>query len=81
MTKEAVVLDQDLKLDSRKTPDATTSPCTGKITSDTSALVKSTVHPLIPGSKRNLTERIRGLFWKVTNALEGDHEFHNYLGM
>ena len=31
--------------------------------------------------KRNLHERIKGVLSKLDEALQGDHEFHKYLGM
>jgi hypothetical protein len=33
------------------------------------------------GSERSLSERIRSLLSKLAKMLEGDHEFHKYLGM
>ena len=31
--------------------------------------------------KRNLRERIKGVLSKLDEVLQGDHEFHKYLGM
>jgi hypothetical protein len=39
------------------------------------------VDPRAPGSKGNLSQRIRGLFSKLSKGLEGDQEYHKYLGM
>ena len=33
------------------------------------------------GSERSLSERSRSLLSKLGKMLEGDHEFHKYLGM
>lgn len=52
MTQEGASPAQELKLETRKTPEATIVHCTGKFTSDTTALLHSTIQPLIPGSKR-----------------------------
>ena len=62
------------------TVDEATIPCTGKITLDTSALAISPVRPLVLASKRGWSERTRELLAKLSKALEGDHEFHKYLG-
>lgn len=119
MNQEAAAPARDLKIETRKTPEETTVLCSGKITSETSAFLHSTVQPLIPGCKQltldltevsyvdssgmgalvrlwigtkradcqfrvvNLNERIKDLL-RISNllkALEGDQEFHKYLGM
>src|SRR5262245_10004603 len=59
MPQEAAAPVPALKLDTRKTTTETTVLCTGRITSDTSALLQNTIRPLIPESKRivvDLTE-------------------------
>jgi anti-sigma B factor antagonist len=52
MTQEATSPAQGLKLETRTTPEATIILCTGKINSETSALLHRSVQPLIPESKR-----------------------------
>src|SRR5215472_4558455 len=52
MNQEAAAPAGDLKLDTHKSSDETTVLCVGRITSETSALLQSTVQPLIPESKR-----------------------------
>jgi anti-sigma B factor antagonist len=59
MPQDAAAPVPGLKLDTRKTTTETTVLCTGRITSDTSGLLQSTIRPLIPESKRivvDLTE-------------------------
>ena len=51
MIGRSAVLVHDLELDPRKTPEEITVLCTGKINSDTSALLLNTVQPLIRESK------------------------------
>lgn len=119
MTTDAPAAAPELKIDTRKTPEAIVITCTGRITSGTSPLLQSTVRPLIPETKRivvdltnvsyvdssgigglvslwvsskkgncelklvNLSERIKDLL-RITNlagVLEGDQEYHKYLGM
>jgi anti-sigma B factor antagonist len=118
MTQDATAHAKELTFETHHTEGETAVVCTGKIISDTSALLVSTVQPLIPGTKRlvldltnvsyvdssgmgalarlwvstkkvdcefkviNLNERIKDLL-RISNLskiLEGDHEFHNYLG-
>lgn len=79
MNQEAATLNQDSKLNTRKTSNEITIPL--KITSYTVGLVTSTVQPLVLGSKRSLSDRVKTLISKLGKALEGDHEFHKYLGM
>ena len=81
MSQEATILDHGLKLDTREAADETSIPRTGRIPSETSALAKNTVRPLVSDFKRSLSERIKDLYSKLLKALEGDHEFHKYLGM
>ena len=52
MNQEASAPARDLKFETSKTDEETKIVCSGKIISDTSALLQSTVQPLIPGSKR-----------------------------
>jgi len=61
------------------TVDEATIPCTGNITLDTSALAMNPVQPLVL-AKRSWNERMKELLAKLSKALEGDHEFHKYLG-
>ena len=56
-------------------------PSTGKVTSDSSALPDGMAQPLVLGVKQTWSERLKGLLAKLDKALEGDHEFHKYLGM
>jgi hypothetical protein len=77
----ATALNQDSMLNTRKTSNETTFPRTAKITSNTFGLATSTVQPLVSASKRWLSDHIKTLRCKLENALEGDHEFHKYLGM
>jgi anti-sigma B factor antagonist len=59
MTQDAAAPAQELKIDIRKTPTEIVFLCSGRITSATSALLKATVQPLIPETKRivvDLTE-------------------------
>jgi len=119
MTQEAAAAPaQELKFETHQAPGETTVVCKGKITSNTSALLYSTVQPLIAGSKKiqldltdvtyvdssgigvlvrlwigtkrencelkvvNLNERIKDLL-RISNLskmLEGDQEYHKYLG-
>lgn len=81
MNQEAAILTQDLKLDTRKTSNETIVPRTGEITLNTLGLATSTVQLLVLSSKRSLSDRIKNLLSKLDKALEGDHEFHKYLGM
>jgi len=62
------------------TADEATIPCTGNITLDASALAMNPVQPLVLASKRSWSERMKELLAKLSKALEGDHEFHKYLG-
>jgi anti-sigma B factor antagonist len=52
MYQDAVASGLDLTLDTPKAPEETIVLCAGRITSDTSALLVSTVRLLIPESKR-----------------------------
>jgi len=63
------------------TANEATIPQTGKLISHSPALTRSGVQPLVRGLKQNLRERIQDLLSKLGKALEGDHEFHKYLGM
>lgn len=81
MNQEAATLNQDSMLITRKTSNETTIPRNGKITSNTFGLATSTVQPLVLGSKRSFSHRIKTLLSKLDKALEGDHEFYKYLGM
>ena len=59
MTTDAAAPAQELKIEVRKSPEEIVCLCTGRITSATSAQLKSTVHPLISETKRivvDLTE-------------------------
>lgn len=78
MSQEATILNH---VDTRKAADETSIPRTGRIPSETSALAKNTVQPIVSDFKRSLSERIKALHSKMLKALEGDHEFHKYLGM
>lgn len=59
MTQDAAAPAQELKIDIRKEPEQIVFLCAGRITSETSGQLKSTVQPLIPETKRivvDLTE-------------------------
>jgi hypothetical protein len=71
MSQEATILEHHFKLDNRKTAKQ----------ADTGMNTLERVNPLALSSKRNLTQRIRDLFSKVSKSLEGDQEYHKYLGM
>jgi len=44
------------------------------------AVVNSTAQPVSVTPQNSLGQRIKGLFSSLTRALEGDHEYHNYMG-
>ena len=85
MIGRSAVLVHDLELDPRKTPEEITVLCTGKINSDTSALVLGTVQPLITESKRIVLDLTNvkhldsagvGAFFKLwVNAKKAECEF------
>ena len=52
MSQDAAAPAQELKLDVAKTPEETTVVCSGRITSNTSPMLQSTVRPLIGETKR-----------------------------
>jgi len=52
MTQDATARAQELNFDIRKAEEGTTVVCTGKIVSGTSALLVTTIQPLIAGAKR-----------------------------
>jgi anti-anti-sigma factor len=118
MSQEAAAHAHELRFETHQTPEETTIVCSGKIMSDTSALLQSTVQPLISQTKRilldlthvdhmdssgmgtlvklwisakradcelrvvKLNERIKDLL-RISNLskiLEGDQEYHKYLG-
>ena len=62
-------------------PDQGTITCTADGTSDASLVATNTDQPRVLSLKRKLGERIRCLCSKLARVLEGDHEFHKYLGM
>jgi len=80
MSRESAVLDEKLKVNTDKMLDETHSRA-GRIAAGTSALATGTVQPTIPDSKRNLRDRIKHLFSKLSKALESDHDYHNFRGM
>jgi len=61
--------------------DQRTIPCAADGTSDTSVVAMDTARPRVLSLKHNLGESIKCLFSKLARVLEGDHEFHKYLGM
>jgi len=118
MTQDATAPAPELSFQTSKTAEETMVVCTGKIVSDTQALLLAEVQPLIPHTKRivldltdvsyvdssgmgalvrlwvstkraerdfriiNLNERIKDLL-RISNLskmLEGDQEYHKYLG-
>ena len=52
-----------------------------KVAPDLTGMVLSAVRPLMPSPKHKLSDLIKGLIFKIEKALQGDHEFHKYLGM
>jgi len=80
VNQENVTFVDDLKHDSADKRDDLAQLRTGRATSDTSVSVNSAVRTSVPGAKRTLSERIKGLLSNLDKALEGDHDFHNYLG-
>jgi len=79
MNHEATILDHDLKLANRKTMKNITVPCSRIALQPRE--VKSSVHPVTIGSESSWKQRIRSLFLKLSKGLEGDQEYHKYLGM
>ena len=71
MNQEAVTLVDDLKTERS---DDLARLRTGRATPGTSVQVS------VPGSKLTLSERIKARLSSMLKALEGDHDFHNYLG-
>jgi hypothetical protein len=71
MNREASTLVEDVKQDSAGKTDASALRSAGRNTSQTSASAGA-------AQKRNLGERIKGLFANVAKALEGDHGTHNF---
>ncbi|MGB7845892.1 MAG: hypothetical protein WBL63_09780 [Candidatus Acidiferrum sp.] len=78
---ETLTLVDDLKqvASDRLDPKAMRDPGRGR--PGTSVIVNSTLLPGTSSPERSLGDRIRGLLSKLDKALEGDHEFHNHLGM
>lgn len=56
MTQEAAARAHELNFEIHREDEETTVVCTGKIVSDTTMLLTSTVQPLIPESKRVLLD-------------------------
>ena len=52
MTTDAVAPAQDLKIEMRKESEQIVFLCTGRITSNTNSLLKSTIQPMISQAKR-----------------------------
>jgi len=44
------------------------------------AAVNSAAQPVTVAPQKSLGQRIKGLFSNLTKALEGDQEYHKYLG-
>jgi len=71
MNREATTLVDDVKQDSVEKVDASALRSSGRNVSQPSASANTAL-------KRNLGDRIKGLFANVAKALEGDHGSHNY---
>ena len=81
MNYETATLDHDLTLDRHKTVREAAVACTAKIAPDASAFMESTIQPFVASSEQSLSEHIKDLFSKLAKGLEGDQEYHKYLGM
>lgn len=79
MKQQGAILDQELKQDTRGTIDPALLNTAGS-NHGASPSLTSNVEPVVGSSKRSLGERIKDFFSKFNKHLEGDHEFHNYLG-
>jgi hypothetical protein len=80
VNQEAVTLVDDLKQDTAERRVDLTKLRTVRATASTSVSLNSTVLTSLPISKPTLGERIKTLLMNLMKALEGDHDFHNYLG-
>ena len=81
MRREVDTLVDDLQLDATDglDPAALRDPAMGTLR--TSASVNSAAQTDASTHNRTFTDRIKALFSNLDKALEGDHDFHNYLGM
>jgi hypothetical protein len=77
MQQPADTLVDDLKNETSERTDLTTSRRAETTIPSSSASASSTV---TSKKKRSFSQRIKNMFSSLTKALEGDHEFHNYLG-
>ena len=71
MNREDTALTEDVKQNSVEKIDANALRSSGRNTSQPSASAGA-------AQKRNLGDRIKGLFATVAKALEGDHGSHNF---
>jgi hypothetical protein len=74
MSQEATIPNHGLKLDTREAANETSIPRTERTTPEMSVSVLAKV-------KQSLSEHIKDWHSKLLKALEGDHEFHKYLGL
>ena len=79
MSREAANLADDLKQEAAESFDPRAMRST-EGTTKVSASLNST-QAVATSSKGKLNERIKGFLAKLSKALEGDHEYHKYLGM
>jgi hypothetical protein len=80
MKHETDTLVADLKHDPAERFESTPMRRDGTATPATSALRNSTEQHATPSTKRTLGDRFKGFLSNLAEALEGDHEFHKYLG-
>jgi hypothetical protein len=77
MQQPADTLVDDLKNETSERTDLTTLRRAETTLPSSSTSANSAV---TSQKKRSLRQRIKNMFSSLTKALEGDHEFHNYLG-
>lgn len=77
MQQPADTLVEDLKNETSERANLTTLRGAESTMSNSSASPNSAI---TSQPKRSLSERVKKMFSRLTKALEGDHEFHNYLG-
>lgn len=79
MKQQTDTLVDDLNHDATERLDPTAMRRAERTTPDSSAVANKVQH-VTSNAKPSLGERIKGLLLNFTKALEGDHDFHNYLG-
>lgn len=80
MRRETDTID-DLKHDATDRLNPSAMRDLGRGAPSASVLVNGTVQGDTSRPKRSLSDRFKSLLAKLDKALEGDHEFHNHLGM